>query len=130
MNWIPNWYALALLSLASWRTFQLLAWDDIADPLRRRVTRLGNDWNEPGDPVPDDYRYSWAKFIECPYCFGFWISVAWYLAWLIAGIGALVLSVPLAISTVLIGIEDLTEGSSSRHVRMPDLRCGHALWMQ
>ena len=87
MNWIPNWYALALLSLASWRTFQLLAWDDIADPLRRRVTRLGNDWNEPGDPVPDDYRYSWAKFIECPYCFGFWISVSWYFAWLIAGDG-------------------------------------------
>ena len=31
MTWIPNWYALVLLSLASWRTFQLLAWDDIAD---------------------------------------------------------------------------------------------------
>ena len=77
--------------------------------LRRRVTRLGDEWQKEKDPIPEDYRYSWAKFIECPYCFGFWISLSWYVAWLITGDGALVLSVPLAISTVLVGIEELTD---------------------
>jgi len=102
---IPNWYALALLSLASWRTFQLIVRDDIMDRPRRWLTRLNPEWEKEGDPISLDYRYSWAAFLNCPYCFGFWVSVSWYLAWLIAGDGALALSIPFAISTLLLAQE-------------------------
>ena len=64
---IPDWYELVLLGLAAWRIFQLIAEDTILDGPRRYVTaRL--------DP-------KWELFIECPYCAGFWIWVAWLTAW-------------------------------------------------
>lgn len=64
---IPYWYELVLLALAAWRCFQLLAEDDILDTPRRYVTsRLDEKWQ---------------LFIECPYCAGFWIWVAWIAAW-------------------------------------------------
>lgn len=102
MTWIPNWYALVLLSLAAWRTFQLLSDDDILDRPRRWVLGLGNDWEKDGDPVPEEYKIDWAKFLICPYCFGFWISIWWYLAWLAWDTGALVLATPLAISALVV----------------------------
>ena len=107
MTWVPNWYALALLSLASWRTYQLFVRDEIFDRPRRWVTRLNPEWEKEGDPISLDYRYAVAAFMNCPYCFGFWISLSWYIAWLIADTGALVLAVPLAISTALLGLEEV-----------------------
>jgi len=77
---IPNWYELLVLGLAVWRTFQLLAFDEIAQPLRGRLLRMGN-WREEGDPVPENYRVEWAKFITCPYCAGTWTALAWWGAW-------------------------------------------------
>lgn len=77
---IPGWYEFVLLGLAAWSTFQLLAYDDILDRPRRYVLRLGSEWQEDGDPVPDDYRVKWALFLTCPYCAGFWIWVAWISA--------------------------------------------------
>jgi len=94
---VPNWYELALLSLAAWRAFQLLAHDDILDRPRRYVTRLPRRWTK-GSPIPKAYRENLVDFLECPYCFGFWIALAWFVAWELWPHGALVLSVPFALS--------------------------------
>lgn len=80
---LPNWWEGLLLALAAWRVWHLLAQDTILDKPRRYVTRLGWDWHE-DDNVPDNYRFGLAEFIECPYCLGFWIALAWaafFSAW-------------------------------------------------
>jgi hypothetical protein len=63
---IPDWYVVALLGLAAWRTWCLLALDTILDRPRLWVAEKGS---EVGD------------FIECPYCLGFWVALAWWGAW-------------------------------------------------
>ncbi len=78
----PDAWEAVLLGLAAWRTFQLIAFDEILDRPRRWVLRLG-DWHE-GDPVEDfpkeEYRLSAARFMTCPYCLGAWIAGSWWLA--------------------------------------------------
>ena len=71
------------IALAAWRTFQLLAFDDILDRPRRYVTRLDPRWKKEGDAVGSRYRYGLADFITCPYCIGFWVTLAWWGVWLI-----------------------------------------------
>ena len=100
---IPNWYELALLALAAWRIFQLISDDDILDGPRRKLLRLGKEWEKDGDPVPDDYRVEWGTFITCPYCAGFWISLVWWGAWQIWPHATLVVAVPFAINAGVIG---------------------------
>lgn len=99
---IPNWYEAALLALASWRIFQLLALDSILDQPRRYVTRLGKQWEKEGDALPREYREKWALFINCPYCLGFWITVLWWGAWQIWPHGTLVAAALFAIHAGMI----------------------------
>jgi Protein of unknown function (DUF1360) len=96
-DYLPNWYELLILAIAAWRTFQLVAEDDILDAPRRKLLRLG-DWEKDGDDVPDDYRTNWGAFLTCPYCAGFWISLLWFLAWLAFGDWALVAGMPFVIN--------------------------------
>jgi len=103
---VPDWWATALLIGASWRIFQLLAWDTIFARPRRYVTGLGWDW-QPKQPIPRSYRQSWAEFIECPYCFGFWIALAWFAAWEIWPHGTLVAAVPFVLSAGVVGLHKL-----------------------
>jgi hypothetical protein len=95
---VPQWYAVVLLTLASFRTWKLLADDDIMDRARRWVTRLGK-WD--AGPFPDDYRQKLAEFINCPWCFGFWISLAWWGAWQWLPHATLVAASVFAISAVV-----------------------------
>jgi hypothetical protein len=76
---VPGWWEAAILALAAWRTFQLLAFDDILDYPRRYVTRLGD-------------------FLVCPYCAGAWIAAAWWGAWQAWGDSALVVATPFLLS--------------------------------
>lgn len=96
-DYLPNWYEALILAIAAWRTFQLLAEDDILDVPRRKLLRLG-DWQEEGDAVPDDYRTNWGAFLTCPYCAGFWISLVWFLAWLAFGDWTLIAAMPFVIN--------------------------------
>jgi len=111
-SYIPNCFEFALLAVAAWRTFQLLAEDDILDRPRRWVLRLG-DWQPPApgqreQPPPDDYRTYWGAFLTCPYCAGFWISLIWYLAWLAFGDWTVIVGLPLAINAgVVLGAKTL-----------------------
>lgn len=100
---IPNWYEAVLLALAAWRTFQLIAFDDILDRPRRHVTALGKEWQEDGDKVPDNYRLSLADFITCPYCAGFWITGLWWGAWQAWPHETLVVAALLALHAGMIG---------------------------
>jgi hypothetical protein len=82
---IPNWWQFLLLSLAAWRVFQLLAFDDILARPRRYVMR-------------------WEDFYSCVYCFGFYCALAFWGFWELWPHGTLVVSVPLALSTALISV--------------------------
>lgn len=66
---LPDWWETILLAAASWRTWHLIALDDITDRPRRYVT---------------DNREGLLEFIECPYCLGFWVAFGWlglFAAW-------------------------------------------------
>jgi hypothetical protein len=88
---IPSPWEAALLALAAWRVFHLLAEDDILDTPRRYVTaRLSETWQD---------------FITCVYCAGFWISVSWWLAWLALDEWALLAATPWAINAGAIAVQ-------------------------
>ena len=77
---MPSPYEAVLLAVAAWRVWHLLAEDTLLDRPRRYITRLG-DWQQEGDPVPDNHRFGLREFIECPYCLGFHVSLVIYLFW-------------------------------------------------
>lgn len=99
---IPSIYELALLGVAAWRTFQLLAFDDILNRPRRWALKLDPNWAEEGDEVGDEYRLRWALFITCPYCAGFWICIVWFAAWQVWEFGTLVATIPFVLNAALI----------------------------
>lgn len=85
---VPGWYELVLLSLAAFRTWKLVGEDTILDRPRNAITK----------------RSAYVEtMLECPWCAGFWISLAWWGAWEAWPHITLVASVPLAISA-LVGI--------------------------
>lgn len=98
---IPDLYEFVILALASYRTWRLVAEDELLDWPRRRVLRLGQ-WREEGDVVPSDYREKLGSFIACPACLGFWISIVWYLAWVVFPYQTLIAGVVAAISSLVI----------------------------
>ncbi len=95
---VPDWYALVLLGLAAYRTWRLLAEDDLTDRARRYVTRLGPSWQKEGDPIPDGYRLKAMQFILCPWCLGFWVAAGWWGLWQQWGHGTLVAAALAALS--------------------------------
>jgi hypothetical protein len=102
---IPNWFEFALLSLAAYRVFRLLSEDTVLDRPREYVVGLSG-WQE-GRPTPPGYRVRLAEFLLCSSCFGFWISVAWWLSYQLWEYGTVVAAVPFAISTVVIAVASL-----------------------
>lgn len=78
---IPNWYVFLLLALISFRTWRLIAEDDILQRPRHWLVRLPRDW-EDGDEVPEQYRDKLGLFLTCPWCAGAWVSGLVYLAYL------------------------------------------------
>jgi hypothetical protein len=86
---VPDWWEAALLSLAAWRVFQLLAEDDLLETPRRYVTGRISDY--------------WQDFLVCPYCAGFWIALVWWGAWIAWGDSTLVAATPWALSAGVIG---------------------------
>lgn len=97
---VPDWLGFALLSLAAFRTWRLIAKDTILDRPRKWVLRLGRDWNENQMPPPG-YRKKLDTFLICHWCAGFWHAVAWWGLFLLIGDWALVLATPWAASAVL-----------------------------
>jgi Protein of unknown function (DUF1360) len=84
---LPDWWEGLLLALAAWRVWHLLALDDITDRPRRHVTAN---------------REKLLDFIECPYCLGFWIALAWVVFYAVWPVGALWAALPFALNAGLI----------------------------
>jgi len=78
-----------LLALAAWRVWHLIALDDLTDRPRRYVTG-GRD--------------KLLDFIECPFCLGFWIALAWVCMYAITPGGATWAALPFALNTVVIAL--------------------------
>ena len=104
---IPDWWQMILLSLASFRTWRLIAEDTILDRPRRWALKLDKNWQKEGDDPGDNYRQEWGLFTTCPYCLGFWVGAAWWLAWLLWPHATTIAAVPFAISTIVVAIAKL-----------------------
>ena len=65
---IPGPWEAFLLAAAVYRTWRLLAEDELLDGWRAHATA--------GRPAAD-------RFIHCPWCLGTWIAAAWFAVWLV-----------------------------------------------
>ena len=85
---VPSWWGLALLGLAAYRTWRLLAEDSILDKQRLRLyQRIRKE--------------SVVTFVGCPWCFGFWIALGWWGAWQLWPHDTLVAAGVMALSAVV-----------------------------
>jgi hypothetical protein len=100
---LPDWWEGLLLGLAAWRVWHLLAEDTNLDRPRRYITRLG-DWREEGDPVPDDHRFGLREFLECPFCLGLHVSLAWVAFFAVWPVGAVWAALPFALNAVVVAV--------------------------
>lgn len=96
---IPDWYELALLTLAVYRVWRLIALDSLLDRPRAWLLR--------GDPPagyaspPPGYREHLAYWLSCPFCCGAWLSGIAWIAWLLTPHWTTVLAVPAALSALV-----------------------------
>lgn len=93
---IPDGLPLLILILGAYRLTRLVGWDEfpLVAKLRDRVT--GKRGVEGG--VEYHERPVLEHFLTCPFCVGFWISAAVYVAWLSAPRPTLYAVTPFAIS--------------------------------
>lgn len=100
MNHVPSWWAFALLALASFRLFRLIAFDVILRPMRVRVIRRAEVKGTVyvGEKL---YRPTLDEFVHCPWCLGFWIVLGLWASWLVWPDATLVAAAPLAISAIV-----------------------------
>jgi hypothetical protein len=96
---IPGWWEFLLLAGASFRVWKLVAEDTLLD--RSRQWLLGGEPSLGNATPPPGYRVEFALWLTCPWCAGFWISLAWWAAWLLFGEWALLASTPWALSAVV-----------------------------
>lgn len=108
MTWaIPTWWQFVLLALAAYRLTRLAAWDVVTRPLRERV--IGRYEEGSGREARDTergrktrtYHAKLDEFWHCPFCFGYWTSVALWLVWLWEPHWTLVAMTPFAINAVV-----------------------------
>lgn len=92
---IPNWWEFVLLALAAFRAWKLIADDDITEKPRTWVLAVVQRRRGNGKAV------YWKDFLVCPWCAGFWISLAWWGAWQAWPHGSLVVATVFALSAVV-----------------------------
>ncbi len=106
-------WQFALVALAAWRTWHLLAWDTILEPIRSRIVPADSTEFAPalGYRV---VRSNLADFVECPFCLGFWVALAWVAAFWIEPHWTVIVAVPFAVSAAVALVQHiadaLTEG--------------------
>ena len=92
----PTPWTFTLISLAAFRTFRLIGYDTILDHLRdRHLTRRHRIRPE------DGYRRDLDIFLHCPWCLGFWVTLAWWGTWLAQPTLTEFVAVPFALSAVV-----------------------------
>jgi hypothetical protein len=93
---VPDPLPFLVLVLGSYRLTRLAGWDDFP-PIARLRDRATGLRGEP-DGVLWHQRPLLEEFLACPFCLGFWISLAIYIAWLSAERPTLYAVTPFAIS--------------------------------
>ena len=83
---MPQPWAFALLALAAFRFFKLIADDAILDRPRDRLVKNRETLN---------------TFVVCPWCIGAWIAAAWWAAWWAWPHPTLVAATPFALSAAV-----------------------------
>jgi len=113
----PSGLEFILLLLACFRLVRLIGWDDLTRRARAWACGMGDAeydrvaelvdgyeaegldaWDRIERELPDQRRFYLAKLIHCPWCVGFWVSLAIWLCWLAWPAGTVGVSVPLALS--------------------------------
>lgn len=108
---IPHPLPLLVLALAGYRLMRLAGWDTFplavktrdwltgAQEFRSGTTNamLGQTADQPEIEIRHK-RPALAHFIACPFCLGFWLNLAVYLAWIFEPRWTLYAAAPLALS--------------------------------
>jgi hypothetical protein len=100
---VQTFLAIVVLVLAGHRISRFIGWDVISRKRRERF--LG--WNDNGQPnewqsvIKSTKRKPLAEFIHCPWCQGFWISIAEWIAYRQEPHWTLLVLAPLAISSAI-----------------------------
>ena len=103
-EYVPEPWAFVPIALASWRVWLLFADDKILEkPMDALYRRLR----------PQERRTYWREFVECPRCFGFWVGIAWWGAWLAWPTWTTRAAVPWAIAAVVALIESAHKAIAS-----------------
>jgi hypothetical protein len=97
-DWLPGPWEFTLLALAAWRVWVLLAIDKVLDPVRDRLL-----FTKGGDP-----RVALIDWVECPYCFGFWVVLGWWSCWMVTD-WTVVAAVPFALSATVAVLDHLVD---------------------
>ena len=92
---VPSWYELVLLGLGSFRIWKLIGDDSILDRPRNWALRRAQKW---GGNKGALYVQS---LLECPWCAGFWVSLAVWGFWQAWAHATLVVCGVLAISAIV-----------------------------
>ena len=98
---IPGPWIGIVLALAVFRLYRLLAYDDFPPVERARAWVLGEKISK--GPYVDGNHYVYdrpllAKFWQCPFCLGFWLSAVVYVLWIYWPTGTLYGSFAFALS--------------------------------
>lgn len=96
---VPGWWETLLLVAATYRVWRLVAFDTVTDGVRARVFPASK---RPGGELVRRWQ-RWLEFLQCPWCAGFWLSLAAWGAWQLWPHGTMVVAAPLVIS-MLVGV--------------------------
>jgi len=91
---VPGAWAGVLLALAAYRLFRIVGYDTITQPIRERVTGYKDSDTLPSDVTDAKLAY----LFRCPWCLGWWVSLAVWGVYEASPHWALVAATPLAIS--------------------------------
>jgi len=82
---IPHPWPALVITLGAYRLLRLLGWDTFPLAVRARAWVIGDN-------------KLLTEMFGCPFCLGFWVSLAVYLAWLWQPTGTLYAAAPFALS--------------------------------
>jgi hypothetical protein len=90
--------SFVILILASHRVTRLIGWDTITARWRSRLIGYGDDGQR--NRWPANHK-TIGEFVHCPWCLGFWVCLAWYLAWRQWPESTLTVAIPFALSSAV-----------------------------
>ena len=97
----PSPFEFVLLALAVYRLFRLVAEDTILDGPRAWLLGVPGWLPTGSETPPPGYREELAVFVTCPWCVGFWMSLAAWSLWLVTPGWTVALAVPWALSAAV-----------------------------